>query len=121
MFRNGTQYYATFHDSDGNYLVDGTTVQFNINGVMYERRVSGDKGLAKLSINLAQGEYIITATNLVTGENAANNITVLSLITENKDLTKYYRNASQYTVKILGADGNPVGAGENVTLYTYHK
>jgi len=31
-------------------------------------------------------------------------------------LTKYYRNASQYTVKLIGDDGNPVGAGENVTF-----
>ena len=116
MFRNGTQYYATFRDSEGNYLANGTTVQFNINGVMYERRVSGDKGLAKLNINLPVGEYIITAINLVTREMTANNITVLSLITENKDLTKYYKNASQYTVKVLSEEGNSVGAGENVTF-----
>ena len=116
VFRNATQYYATFLDSEGNYLADGTAVRFNINGVMYDRKVSGDKGLAKLNINLQQGEYIITAMNLVTGENAANNITVISRIIENNDLTKYYRNASQYTVKIIGDDGKAVGAGVNVTF-----
>ncbi|WP_407415423.1 Ig-like domain-containing protein [Methanobrevibacter sp.] len=114
MYRNGTQYYATFLDSEGNLLADGTAVRFNINGVLYDRKVSGGKGQAKLNINLEQGEYIITAMNNVTGENAANNIIVLSLLTENKDLTKYYRNASQYTVKMLGEDGNPVGAGKTV-------
>ena len=116
IFRNGTQYYATFRDSEGNYLKDGTTVRFNIHGVMYERTVSGDKGLAKLNINLEQGEYIITAINLVTGESRANKITVLPRIVENYDLTKYYRNASQYSVKLVGDDGNPVGAGESVTF-----
>ena len=60
------------------------------------------------------GEYVITAMNMVTGERAANNITVLSRFTENKNLTKYYRNASQYTVKVLGDDGKAVGAGETV-------
>ena len=35
MYRNSTQYYATFLDSEGKYLADGTTVKFNINGVMY--------------------------------------------------------------------------------------
>ena len=45
---------------------------------MYECKVSGDKGFAKLNINLNPGEYIITAMNPVTGDLAANNITVLS-------------------------------------------
>ena len=116
VFRNGTQFYATFLDSQGNYLKEGETVRFNINGVMYDRKVSGDKGLAKLNINLPEGKYIITAMNLKTGENTVNNITVLPTIIENKDITKYYRNATQYTVKLLGADGNPVGAGESVTF-----
>ena len=114
MYRNGTQYFATFLDSEGKYLADGTTVQFNINGVMYDRKVSGDKGLARLNINLNAGEYIITALNPVTGDKAANNITVLPLLTENKDITKYYRNGTQYTVKVLGADGKAVGAGVTV-------
>ena len=114
--KNGTQYYATFRDSQGNYLKEGETVRFNINGVMYDRKISGDKGLAKLNINLEAGEYVITAINLVTGDKSSNTITVLSRITENADLIKYYRNSSQYTVKILGSDGKAVGAGESVTF-----
>ena len=116
VYRNDTQYYATFRDSEGNYLKDGTAVRFNINGVMYDRKISGSEGLAKLNINLNQGNYVITATNLETGENAANNITIISRIVENSDITKYYRNATQYTVKVIGDDGNPVGAGETVTF-----
>ena len=115
VFRNATQYYATFLDSQGNYLKEGSMVRFNINGVMYERKVTS-KGLAKLNINLEQGEYIITAMNLETGEMASNKITVIPRIIENNDLIKYYRNASQYTVKLIGDDGNPVGAGETVTF-----
>jgi hypothetical protein len=114
VFRNATQYYATFLDSEGNYLADGTEVTFNINGVMYKRYINGTEGKARLNINLEQGEYIITAMNPVTGENAANNITVLSKLVENKDVTKYYRNATPYTVKVIGDDGNPVGAGVTV-------
>ena len=115
VFRNATQYYATFRDSNGNYLAEGTEVEFNINGVFYTRKVT-ENGLAKLNINLQQGEYIITDINKVTGEMSSNKITVIPRIVENNDLTKYFRNASQYTVKILGDDGNPVGAGESVTL-----
>ena len=116
MFRNETQYYATFLDSHGNYLIEGTTVRFNINGVMYDRKVSGDKGLAKLNINLNAGEYVITAINPITGDKTSNNITVLSRLIENADLVKYFRNASQYTVKVIGDDDKAVGAGEKVTF-----
>ncbi|WP_296885884.1 Ig-like domain-containing protein [uncultured Methanobrevibacter sp.] len=113
VFRNSTQYYATFRDSEGKYLKEGSTVRFNINGVMYDRQV-GQNGLARLNINLNPGQYIITAMNDVTGERTANNITVLSRITETKDITKYYRNGTQYTAKIIGDDGKAVGAGETV-------
>ena len=116
VFRNDTQYFATFLDSEGNYLKDGADVRFNINGVMYDRKVSGDEGLAKLNINLEAGEYIITAMNIATGESSANNITVIPRIIENNNITKYYKNGTQYTVKVLGDDGNPVGAGETVTF-----
>jgi len=116
VFRNESQYYATFLDSEGNYLPDGTMVRFNIHGIFYDRYVRGNEGLARLNINLEQGEYIITAMNLQTGEMSSNNITVISRIIENYNLTKYYRNASQYTVKLIGEDGKAVGAGESVTF-----
>ena len=115
VFRNATPYTAVFKDSEGNYLAKGTLVEYNINGVMYRKEV-GENGVAKLNINLPQGTYIITATNTVTGENCANNITVLPRIVENKDITKFYKNDTQYTVKLIGDDGNPVGAGEVVTF-----
>jgi len=69
-----------------------------------------------LNLNLEQGRYVITAMNPETGENAANNITIISRLIENRDITKYYRNETQYTVKIIGDEGNPVGAGESVTF-----
>ena len=82
-------YFATFRDREGYYIKEGTAVRFNINGgVMYDRKISGNEGLAKLNINLEQGEYIITAMNTVTGENAANKITVIPKLIENRDITK---------------------------------
>ena len=114
VFRNQTQYYATFKDFNGNYLADGSQVQFNINGVMYYRNVTS--GVARLNLNLDQGNYVLTAINPVTGEMCRNTIEILPKLTENNDVVKYYRNATQYTVKLIGDDGNPVGAGENVTF-----
>ena len=115
VFKNATQYYATFRNSEGKYLAEGSVVRFNINGVMYDRKVNA-LGLAKLNINLEAGKYIITAINTVTGEMSSNNITVIPRIIENSDLIKYYRNATHYTVKIIGDDGKAVGAGESVTF-----
>ena len=114
VFRNDTQYYATFIDKQGKALPKDTTVRFNINGVMYERKVN-ENGTAKLNINLGAGEYIITATNPVTSEKHSNNITVLSNI-QSGDLVKYYKNESQYIVTLLGKDGKTVGAGESITF-----
>ncbi|MER2014620.1 MAG: hypothetical protein ABS871_08375, partial [Methanobrevibacter sp.] len=111
VFRNDTQYYARFIDSNGNILTN-TQVSFNINGIIYNRTTDGN-GTAKLNINLDAGTYIITATNHVTGEMKSNNIKVISLI-ESDDLTKYYRNNSQFIVHIHSADGGYVGAGETV-------
>ena len=64
---------------------------------------------------MGAGDYIVTATNPVTGEMRSNSIKVISLI-ESDDLTKYYKNASQFVVRIHSADGGYVGAGEDVTF-----
>ena len=112
VFRNGTQYWALFLDAKGNPLVN-TTVSFNINGVFYNRTTNAT-GWAKLNLNLEKGTYILTAVNPVTHEQATNSVVVISLIVENHNLFKYYRNDSQFVVKILADDGNPVGAGEKV-------
>ena len=113
MFRNGTQYYATFLDLQGNLLVD-TNVTFNINGVMYTR-TTNQNGTAKLNINLEPGTYILTAINPINKEMHSNNITVLPTI-GSSDLVKYYKNESQYVVTLYGEDGKAVGAGETVTF-----
>ena len=111
VFRNDTQYYATFVDVNGT-PTPNTMVSFNVNGVIYNR-TTDENGTAKLNINLPSGEYILTATNTVTGEKISNVIKVLSVI-ESSDLTKYFRNASQFIVRIHTADGGYVGAGEEV-------
>ena len=114
IFRNDTQYYATFYNQKGEPLKN-TPIYFNINGVFYTR-TTNNNGTAKLNINLNPGKYIITATNPETTEQHSNTITVLSKIQENNDLTKYYKNESQYIVKIIKSNGQTAGAGEKVTF-----
>ena len=114
IFRNGTQYQGTFVDSKGN-LVKNTEIQININGVFYKRTTDAN-GMAQMNINLPPGIYILTATNPSTGEQHTTTVTVLPNIVENYDLTKYYKNASQYSLRLLDDKGNPVGAGVSIQL-----
>ena len=114
VFRNGTHYYALFTDAQGNPLAN-TEVSFNIHGVFYTRTTNAT-GWAKLNINLEKGEYILTAINPVTHEMRTNNVTVISLIVENYDITKYFRNGTQFVARIVAADGSYAGAGEKVTF-----
>ena len=121
MFRNSTQYYAIFTDSQGNFLKN-KNVQFNINGVFYTK-TTNDKGIAMMGINLNPGKYIITAKNLVTGEQSSNIITVKSLIVQ-KDLTKYYLNASRFEATIYNKDGSLAVNKEvtfNINGVFYHR
>ena len=116
IFRNGTQYYAKFVDTKGN-LMKNTDVKFNINGIFYTR-TTDDEGVAKMNINLPPKPegYVITAENPNSTEKYTNVIKVLPSIVENYDLTKYYRNESKYTLRIIGDDGKPVGEGVVVKL-----
>lgn len=96
---NSIQFYANFYDEKGNAL-SNTTVEFNINGVIYKRETS-DTGAACLNINLLPGNYIITSYNTKTKELHSNNITVMdSVKITSDDLIKYYKNDTQFTVCI---------------------
>ena len=112
-YKNDTQFYASFLDNEGNPLKN-SDVQFNINGIFYIRKTN-ENGMAKLNINLNPNNYIITSINLATGERFANTITVKPVIIENKDLKMYYKDGSQFTVKVLDGYGNPL-VGAKVTF-----
>ena len=110
-YKNGTQFYATVLDYKGNRVAN-TNVDMNINGVFYKRETNSE-GVVRLNLNLPPDSYILTVINPITGEKAANNITVLSRLVENSDLVKYYKNASKYSVKVLDDKGS-ILSGVNV-------
>ena len=111
-YRNDSQFYVTIVDGQGR-PVEGVDVQFNINGVFYERATNSD-GVARLSINLNPGEYIITVINPLNNETTSNKIVVLSTIVV-EDLIKYYRNESQFHISLFDGQGNPL-ANTDVTI-----
>ena len=73
-------------------------------------------GQAKLNINLVVGEYTITATNPVTKEESSNIVKVNTRFANHGNVTKLYRNDTQYYITLLGDDRKAVGAGQNVTF-----
>ena len=111
-FRNGTQYVAKFLDGNGKALAN-TDVKFNINGVFYTR-VTDENGIARLNIRLDPASYIITAYNPVTGEQKANNITVLPRIIA-KNLSMKYLDGSTFNAALVDGQGKAI-SGVNITF-----
>ena len=111
-FRNGTQYVAKFLDGNGKALAN-TDVKFNINGVFYTR-VTDENGIARLNIRLDPASYIITAYNPVTGEQKANEVTVLPRIIA-KDLSMKYLDGSTFNAALVDGQGKAI-SGVNITF-----
>ena len=111
--KSPVKFEATFTDENGTALAN-TKVTFEIMGGTYSRTTNAN-GTAFMDINLDAGEYAISMVNPVTGEEKENIVTVLPRILAD-DLTKYYKNESQFVVQVLDDEGNPAKAGELVTF-----
>lgn len=111
-FGNSAQFQATFLNQNYAPLAN-SAITFTINDVTYTR-YTNSAGVALFSINLNPGVYQITVTNPSMGVSVVNTVTILSTIW-GYDLVKYYRNATQYYVYLLDANGNPL-SNKNVEL-----
>ena len=106
-------YEAEFLDKYG-HVIANTAMQFKVNGKTYTVKTD-NKGIAKLTESkLPVGAYEVEITNLQTGEVVKHNLTIVKRIVENKDLTMDFLDGSQYVVRAIGDNGQPVGAGEVV-------
>ena len=104
IYKNDSQFEAKIG-------VANKTVTFEINGGQYNR-TSDEKGIAKMNINLVPGNYTIKTT--FNGTSVENTIEVLPTLIAD-DLVKYYRNESQFFIKLIDGKGNPV-AGQNIRM-----
>ncbi|WP_407416255.1 C1 family peptidase [Methanobrevibacter sp.] len=104
-FRNESQFYISLIDGMGN-AVSNATITMNINGVFYNR-TTNENGTAKLNINLNPGEYILTASDPLTGLMMSYNITVLSVLTAD-DINMTYKDGTQFMAKLVDGKGNPL-------------
>lgn len=103
FYRNGSTYDVKVILQNGSTSGPGEKVTFNINGILYTR-TTDEKGIARLRINLAQGDYIVTAE--YKGYKVSNNIKVKPVISAS-DLTKTYGTPDPFVAKIVDGQGRP--------------
>lgn len=113
VFGNPATFQATFYDNYDN-RIKNAQITFLINGLKYSR-TTNEYGVAKININLQPGEYTITSYNPVSRTNKASKIIILPNMDQNKDIVKYFKNDTQYTVRLLDDMGKPV-ANKTVTF-----
>ncbi len=113
-YRNDSQFEAKVIETPSSFipLTKPAKMIFEVNGVMYYRNILNST--SKLNINLDPGTYTITTYYGLLKN--TNTITVLPTLVENNDLVKFYKNDSQYTVKVLNPEGKNIGAGKVVTF-----
>ena len=122
-YNSGMDYSVYLTDDLGNPLVN-TNVVISVGGVDYNVRTDSN-GIASLNAKLAVGSHTISIVNPVTGEETHSNLTIAPRLIENKNLVTYYNSGYVYKVRVIGDDGNPVGAGVKFTIkingksYTY--
>ena len=111
-FRNASQFFISLIDGEGK-AISGINITMNINGVFYNR-LTNENGTAKLNINLEPGEYILTATDPLTGLQMSYNITVLPVLFAD-NLEMKYKDGSTFNALVLNGEGKPL-ANAKVTF-----
>ena len=108
----------TIRDAKGNIANITGEVTLELNGKNYTVNVTEGKGTFNLPNDLESGKYNITATipeseNYNSATNSTN-FTLVDIILDVDDLTKYYGNDGKLNITILDTLGNPVA---NQTVY----
>ena len=113
-YNSGLDYTATLFDAEGSPLANAkVTVKVDTNTYTVQ---TDSNGVLRLNNKLAVGNHAIVIINPVTGEYKLNNLKIAARITGNKDVKIFFADNSKYTVRIVGDDGNYVGAGEVVEM-----
>lgn len=108
----------TIRDAKGNIANITGEVTLEINGKNYTTNVTEGKGTFDIPNDLEPGKYTITAT-IPESENYnsatdSENFTLIDIILDVEDLTKYYGNDGKLNITIRDTLGNPLA---NQTVY----
>lgn len=112
FYKDGTKYTVKVVDNQGNPVV-GVKVAITVDSSKWTKNanyniVTDNNGVASLPINLAVGQYSVTAKYgseaITTKVNVLYKLYVLGV----SDVIKYFKNGTQYTVTVRDTDGNVV-------------
>ena len=108
-------YEAVFTDKLGKPLVNANVI-FAVNGKEYNV-VTDENGVARLpGGTLGVGNHTIVAINPVTGYETHNVTEIKPRLINNEDIDMDFKDGSRYSVRVLGDDGKPVGAGVEIVI-----
>ena len=99
-YNDGTRFEAVVHDGEDNPITNNS-ISFNLNNMDYSR-TTNDDGRASIGINLNSGNYTVkTSFKNMT----KNNTIIIKSTIEGSDITKIYKNSTQYSAKFIGTTG----------------
>lgn len=106
-----------FIDDWGNEL-NGVAVKYKLDNGKESTVYTNESGevVIEVSKGTAIGTHKLWFNNPVTGENLTLQINILSRFSGNKDINMFYDDESKYSVRIIGDNGQYVGAGVVVTI-----
>ena len=102
-YKDGTRLGAYLYDSNGRPLANNT-VTFSLQGIDYSK-TTNQNGYSSIAINLNSGKYVAVVKHASSSKSVT--IEVKSTVIAD-DVTKYYRNDTQFYATILDKNGNSV-------------
>ena len=119
-YRDGSTWDVTLTDANGNAIAN-TYVKFTIEGKTYNR-ITNEEGVASLPINLAVGNYNISAkfegSNFAAAEvnrTIVVNEPIYDIVAD--DVNMIYQDGTSYNVQLVDLNSNPVAiAGETIEI-----
>ncbi len=101
-YKAGTQYSATFFDSQGNALAN-RYVTVTVNGKTYTKKTNGNGGVS-LPVNLKPGTYKVVSKDSVTGYEVTTSFKILSTVSAS-NVKKVVGDSKKFTAKFLKSNG----------------
>ena len=113
-YNSGMDYTANLFDGNGLPLVNANvTIKVDTNTYIVQ---TDSNGVLKFNNRLAAGDYAIVIVNPETEEYKLTNLKIMPRITDNRDVTIFFADGTNYRVRAVGDDGSYVGAGEVVSI-----
>ena len=104
-YKAGTQYTATFLDSQGIPQAN-RNVNITLNGKTYSKKTNS-KGVVSMPVNLNPGTYKIKSTDPLTGYKLTTTFRILETITSS-DVQKFIGDGKKFTAKFYKSNGKPL-------------